>query len=105
MARKRRSRKNQSSSAETAQIREKIAEKTIWAIAIVVLVLIVGLLLFVFRIGETMYPTWMIEYRNPIIGILLSIIIVVILSSPLIVEANSNPRPLTGPGKRPSGYW
>lgn len=104
MARKRISRKNQSSSAETAQIREKIAEKTIWAIVIVVLVLIIGLLLFVFRIGEATYPTWMIEYRNPIIGILLSIIFIVILSSPLIIEVNSNPRRLSGPGKHPSGY-
>lgn len=102
MARKRRSRKHQSN---FSQIREKIAEKTIWAIAIFLLVLIISLLVFVFRIGESMYPVWMIEKRNPIIGILLSMIIVVILSSPLIVEANSNPRPLTGPGKRPSGYW
>ncbi|HCR72045.1 MAG TPA: hypothetical protein DIW23_11420 [Anaerolineae bacterium] len=101
MARKRRSRKNQSN---FAQIREKIAEKTIWAIAILVLVLIISLLVFVFRIGESMYPVWMVEYRNPIIGILLTIIFIIIIASPLIVEANSNPRRLSGPGKRPD-YW
>ena len=101
MSKRRRRRKNQPYNTEAAQIREKIAEKTIWAITILVSVLIIGLLIFVFRIGETMYPAWMIEYRNPIIGILLSIIVVVILSSPLIVEATSNPRRLSGPGKNP----
>ena len=101
MSKRRRRRKNQPDDVEVAQIREKIAEKTIWAIAILVFVLVIGLLVLVFRIGESVYPVLVIENRNPTIEILLSIIIVVILSSPLIVEANSNTRRLSGPGKNP----
>jgi len=40
-------------------------------------------------------------YRTQIIGVLLFAITIVAISSPLIVKVNSNPHPLSGPGKKP----
>jgi hypothetical protein len=46
---------------------------------------------------------WMIAHRTQIIGILLLILFIMILVSPVLIEANSNPRTLSGPGKNPKG--
>ena len=54
-----------------------------------------------FRVGQVAWPAWLIEYRTQIIGIVLLAILVTICLSPVIVEANSNPRHLSGPGKNP----
>jgi len=61
------------------------------------------LLVLIFRVGEAWWPVWMIEHQRQIIGILLLGIICVIVSSPIIIEADSNPRALSGPGKNPKG--
>lgn len=105
MSKRRRRRNNQPDDVEVNQIREHIAQKTRRVLFVLESILIAGCLIVIFRIGESMYPAWVIEYRNLIIGVLLSIIVVVFLASPVIVEVNSNPRPLSGPGDRPSGYW
>ena len=63
-------------------------------------------IVFVFNIGRTLWPIWFITHRMQMIGLLVLVTLVVFFSSPLIIEASSNPRPLSGPGKNPKwGYW
>jgi len=62
-------------------------------------------LIFIFKVGEVGWPEWMIEYRLSIIGITLFIAVVLMVSSPVIIEVNSNPRPLSGPGHNPKEGW
>lgn len=72
-------------------------------LAVAITFLIVLLLLFILRAGEVWWPVWMIEHPRQITGILLLAIICVIVLSPVIIEADSNPRVLSGPGKNPKG--
>jgi len=82
-------------------MRKQMAKKTKRGIALFVSLLMTPCLILIFNIGESFYPSWLITHRTQIIGALLLAIIVVIVSSPLIIEVNSNPRPLSGPGKNP----
>ena len=59
------------------------------------------LIVLLFRIGESLWLAWMVEYRTRIIGLLALILICVILSAPLILEYSKSPRALSGPGKNP----
>ena len=65
--------------------------------------LIAILLILIFRVGEAWWPGWMIDHQRQIIGVMLLAIICVIALSPIIIEADSNPRALSGPGKNPKG--
>jgi hypothetical protein len=56
-----------------------------------------------FQAGEIWWPAWLVEYRRQIIGIIVLAIICVIIASPIIIEADTNPRALSGPGKNPKG--
>lgn len=62
-------------------------------------------LVLIFKLGEFIWPTWMIDYRAPIMGLALFSTFVLIAVSPVIIEANSNPRHLSGPGKDPRQGW
>lgn len=86
------------------EIRKQIAQKTTRRIILLVLSLVVPCIILMLKIGESFYSPWIIAHRIPIIGILLLSIVVVTIFSPLLIEVNSNPRPLSGPGDRPSGY-
>ncbi len=105
MSRKRKRTNNQIDKDKIIEIRNQIAQKTRRAIVLLVSFLLVPCLILIFKIGEAFYSSWIVEYRTQIIGFLLLAIIVAILSSPLIIEVNSNSRPLSGPGDRPSGYF
>lgn len=65
--------------------------------------LIAILLVLLFQVGEVWWPIWMIGHRTQIEGIFVLAIVLLMLVSPVIVEANSNPRVLSGPGKNPEG--
>ena len=54
-----------------------------------------------FKWGEANWPLFLIESRGVILSFLLLAILAIIAISPLIIEVNSNPRPLSGPGKNP----
>jgi hypothetical protein len=64
----------------------------------VLIIIILGLLL---KIGDVWWPTWLVAYSGRIAGILLFITMFLLLLSPIIVDFNSNPRVLSGPGKDP----
>ena len=102
MPRKRNQTNNQIDKNEIIQIRrDEIARKTKQGIVLLLLFLSIPCAFLIFKIGESFYSAWLIENRAQSIGILLFAITIVSVSLPLIIEVNSNPRPLSGPGKNP----
>lgn len=83
--------------------REQIAETTRWRLYLSITFLSAICFFLLFRVGEGFWPLWVIDYRKQIMGVVLLILVFLTLLSPLIVEVNSNPRTLSGPGKSPQG--
>ena len=71
-----------------------------WLLRLIMLLVTMALIL-IFKLGQGLWSVWIIAHRIQIIGLLLLILVVVIFVSPVIIEASSNPRPLTGPGRDP----
>src|SRR5688500_6122925 len=94
MSRVRRRRKNRESRNQIAQT---VKQRLGWLISFLSAILLIMIL----RIGQALWPLWMVEYRPRIAAILLLAIICLILLSPIIVEASSNTRTLSGPGDSP----
>ena len=84
---------------------KQIARVTKLRLALIITFLSLILILLIFRVGEVLWPAWMIDYRRLIIGIILVPVVFLTLMSPIIIEANSNPRVLSGPGKDPRQHW
>ena len=72
-------------------------------LVLVIAILSIILLVLIFGVGEVLWLGWMIAYRKQIIGLLLFITLFLFFLSPIIIEANSNSRALSGPGKNPEG--
>jgi hypothetical protein len=53
------------------------------------------------KVGQKLWPVWLSEYLKSLIGILVFFVVFLVLLSPIIVAANSNPRPLSGAGQNP----
>lgn len=83
--------------------RKQIARTMKRRLAILVGFLITILLVLMLGVGEVWWPVWLIAHRTQIEGSLVLIVILLILLSPILIEANSNPRVLSGPGKNPEG--
>jgi hypothetical protein len=101
MSRKRNRKRSQTDKNFKIEIREQIAQKTQRNIVILLSVFIIPCFILIFNIGVSMYPSWMIENRIQIISILVLCIIVIAISSPLVIEVNSNSRPFSGSNKNP----
>ncbi len=84
------------------EARRQVARIVKRRIALVIALLIAILLILIFRVGVVWWPVWVIEYRTQIAGIISLVTICLILLSPLMTEAHSNPRSLSGPGE---GGW
>lgn len=96
MSKMRRRRKERETSNQIAQtVKQRLVLLISFLFAI--------LLGMIFRVGEALWPLWMVEYRLRIVAILLLTIICLILLSPIMIEASSNTRTLSGPGKNPKG--
>lgn len=83
--------------------RKQIAQMVKRRLTLLIAFLVVILFALLFRVGDTWWPRWMTEHRTSLEGIILLAVICLILASPLIIEADSNPRALSGPGKNPKG--
>jgi hypothetical protein len=83
--------------------KRRIAERTQQKLALLIIFLLAIDFILMFRIGESFWFGWMIEHRTRNIGLMLFATIIVTLLSPLLIEVESNSRPLSGPGKRPMG--
>ena len=90
----------QSEPSEPAD-KKRIARATKRGLILLITLLIAIILALAFYIGEEFWPVWMILQRTRIIGLVSFALVFVILLSPIIVEFNSNPRHLSGPGKDP----
>jgi polyferredoxin len=81
--------------------REQIARTTRrWMIVLITFFAITALV-FIFKVGGEQWTPWMVKMRTSIIGILLFIVVVLSVAAPVIIEVNSNTRPLSGPGNNP----
>jgi hypothetical protein len=74
------------------------------------MILVIGMLIailtvLILRIGGHFGPILLMDFRKPTIALISYIIIFLALISPIIVEAVSNPCPLSGPGKDPRTGW
>ena len=85
------------------EARERMALTVKKRLALLIAVLLAIVLILTFRVGNAWWPAWLSEYRVLLRGVLLFSVVLVFLLSPIIVEANSNPRTLSGPGKWPGG--
>ena len=94
-------RKHMKKLKEKIQARQSIRRNLSLSIA----VLSVIALTFIFKIGESLWPAWMVEYRTLFMSIALFMILFLVFSYPIIVEVDTNPRPLSGPGHNPSNGW
>lgn len=83
------------------QIIQKIARITIKRLAVIISALLVIIAFFIFTPGEGFWPAWMIDSRKIFVAIFGIITAILILMSPIIVVTESDPRPLSGPGKNP----
>jgi hypothetical protein len=92
-------------SHKESEYRKQVAEITKRKLFLLIIFLAAISLLLALRAGEGFWPLWMIDYRKQIMGVILLIMVFLMLLSPLIVEVNSNPRALSGPGKDPRGPW
>jgi len=70
---------------------------------IVIVFLLAALLILLLGVGEGSWPRWVTVHRSQIEGVLVLAVVVLILSSPIIMEATVNTRTLSGPGKNPKG--
>jgi hypothetical protein len=68
---------------------------------LLIVVLITFLLGLILGAGEAWWPVWVIQHRTQVEGIILLFIIVLIILSPLMIEATTKTRTLSGPGKNP----
>jgi hypothetical protein len=81
--------------------KEYVARITKKRLTILIISLLAVLVFFIFKPGEDSWPEWMVYGREVYIAILGIINLFLILMSPIIVVTESDPRPLSGPGKNP----
>lgn len=91
-----RQRKERESRQQTARM---MKQGMILAIATLVVILFALLL----QLGREAWPFWLILHRKQMVGVMVLAIVLLSLSSPILIEASSAPRALSGPGKNPEG--
>jgi len=72
----------------------------VWMTALIVV--IIAMLL---HVDELFWPGWLNNSRTAITVTLAAILLISRLASPLLVEVDEHPRPLSGPGKDPGNPW
>ena len=90
---------------EKREDRKQIARITKRNLSLVITFLAALSLMLVLRVGEVLWPMWMVDHQTQIMGIILLALFFLTLLSPIIIEVNSNPRTLSGLGKNPKQGW
>jgi hypothetical protein len=75
--------------------------RTTQTVALFAIFLIAVVLALAFRVGQAVWPAWLTDHRTQIMGVVGLALFITVCLSPVIIEANSNPRHLSGPGKNP----
>jgi len=86
---------------EASENKKQIARITKKRLIVLISSLLAAWAFCVFQSGVDSWPLWIIDLRKIFIVILGFIIIFLMLMSPIIVVTESDPRPLSGPGKNP----
>ncbi len=66
-----------------------------------------GILLFLlmlaldYNVAQPLWPTWLVRHSDTLIGLLGLATLALVFFGPVIVEVDSHPRPLSGPGHDP----
>jgi len=85
------------------EARKQFARTTKRRLALLIAFLSTIVLALLLRVGETWWPAWMIEHQTQIVAGISFVMLCILLASPIVIEADSNPRTLSGPGKNPKG--
>ena len=96
MSKKQKKLSRQASRDQIIQTKKQIAQKTKRVLLLLSIFLIAICLVLLFKIGEFVWPAWMIAHRIQLTGFILFGILIIWLASPLIIEVSSNSRPLSG---------
>jgi hypothetical protein len=96
MSRKLKILNKRASKEKVLQIKKQIARRTKRVLFVVSTLLMAVCLFLFFKLGIAAWPVWTITHRTQIIGILLLAITGLVLLSPVIIEATSNSRALSG---------
>ncbi len=89
------------------EVKQRIARITKRRLAIFIAILAIILAFLIFKPGYDYWPAWLIASWGAIIAILGFATVLIIVMSQIIVVTESDPRPLSGPGKNPkhgAGY-
>ncbi len=86
-----------SSRREINRLRRRMLLRLVAAIGVLVLIAL-GLAI---RLGQQVWPVWLTNNRGTFVGLLALAILALIFFAPVIIEADTNPRPLRGPGHDP----
>lgn len=86
---------------KVSENKQKIARITKKRLAFLIVSLLAILALFILKPGVDLWPIWMTEYRKGLIAVMGFVTLLLIFMSPIIVITESDPRPLSGPGKNP----
>jgi len=82
---------------------QRIARNTRRIMNILIAALAVPALALMLNLGLDSWPMWLLTNRSKLLGLLLFGVVILSLLSPIIVEFNAHPRPLSGPGRSPYG--
>ena len=83
---------------------QRAAQSVRMLLGSVILLLLGALLILTLRLGQHLWPAWVVDQRTPIIGFLGLISMVLIAGFPFIVELAINFRGVSGPGDLPSSW-
>jgi hypothetical protein len=72
-------------------------------LTLVIAALIAVILLLTYGAVDALLPSGVLEHRTQVVVVLSLLVVFLILLSPIAVEVDSDPRPLSGPGKSPKG--
>ncbi len=76
-----------------------VARKTRRSLTLWIVFLLAVVLVLAFRVGAALWPTWLAANRSETAGVVLLALLMTVCLSPVMVEANSNPRHFHGIGK------
>ncbi len=80
---------------------KRLSRRMTYMLAAAIAALVLLCLVLGFKLGYGLWPAWLIDNRGMFMGLLGLAILALAVFSPAIIAIDSNPRPLSGPGKNP----
>ena len=81
--------------------RKQVVKAITTKLFVIIGIFTVILLALILKIAEVWWSSWLLTHRTQMIGLVSLILLSMIFSAPIIIEAGSNTRTLSGPGKTP----